>query len=257
MMGQKTFTANKSIRRLFSGVLRLVRSTSLVVGLAVMMALMVGVASSALAGTGIGGVFNLGKTNSVNAVTKLAGSVPGASLVVDNNSTGTGVTALDLQVEPGKAPMKVDSQTKVANLNADKLDGKSEADFYAAGSKVADSSHADQADSATSAQNADKLDGMDSTSFGRVLAAGVTGVDLPSIPGNSCQYHLVDPAIGGVDISSDVVLVTPDATLNVGQWSVAAQHSNAHHAFEIQFCNQTASALDPPATAVNWIVFDK
>ena len=129
MMGQKTFTANKAIRRLFSGVVRLVRSTSLVVGLAVMMALMVGVASSALAGTGIGGVFNLGKTNSVNAVTKLAGSVPGASLVVDNNSTGSAATALDLQVEPGKAPMKVNSGTKVANLNSDTLDGIDSAAF--------------------------------------------------------------------------------------------------------------------------------
>jgi hypothetical protein len=124
MMGQKTLTKNKSIRRLFSGVLRLVKSTSLVVGLAVMMALMVGVASSALAGTGIGGVFNLGKTNTVNAVTKLAGIVPGASLVVDNNSTGSAATALNLQVEAGKAPMKVNSPTKVENLNADQVDGK-------------------------------------------------------------------------------------------------------------------------------------
>jgi hypothetical protein len=38
----------------------------------------------------------------------------------------------------------------VSNLNADLVDGKSDTDFYAAGSKVADS---------------DKLDGLDSTNF--------------------------------------------------------------------------------------------
>ena len=46
--------------------------------------------------------------------------------------------------------MKMDSQAKVANLNADKIDGKSDTDFYAAGSKVAD---------------ADILDGKYSNSF--------------------------------------------------------------------------------------------
>jgi hypothetical protein len=91
--------------------------------LAVVVALTLLCGSTALAGTGVGGVFNLGKTNAVNAITKLAGSVPGASLVVDNNSTNSAATALDLQVEPGKAPLKVNSQAKVANLNADKVDG--------------------------------------------------------------------------------------------------------------------------------------
>jgi hypothetical protein len=125
MMGQKTSAAHKKAitRTLFSGAVRLIRGTSVVVGLAVMMALMVGAASSALAGTGVGGVFNLGKTNTVNAITKLVGGVPGAGLVVDNNSTDPAATALNLKVEPGKAPMKVDSQTKVDNLNADTVDG--------------------------------------------------------------------------------------------------------------------------------------
>jgi hypothetical protein len=85
--------------------------------------------STALAGNGVGGVFNLGVTNTVNALTKLTGSVAGSSLVIDNNSTGTGATALNLQVEAGKAPMKVNSGTKVTNLNADKIDGKDSTDF--------------------------------------------------------------------------------------------------------------------------------
>jgi len=93
------------------------------VGLAVILALTVGVVSTALAGTGAGARFNLGTTNTVNAVSTLVGSVAGPSLLIDNNSTNAAATALDLQVEAGKTPMKVNSDTKVANLNADKLDG--------------------------------------------------------------------------------------------------------------------------------------
>jgi hypothetical protein len=33
-------------------------------------------------------------------------------------------TAVELRVEPGKVPMDVDSGTKVANLNADEVDGE-------------------------------------------------------------------------------------------------------------------------------------
>jgi hypothetical protein len=97
--------------------------------LAVAAALTLGTASAALAGSGVGGVFNLGKTNTVNAITTLVGSVTGPSLRLDNNSTNSAATALDLQVEPGKTPMKVNSTTKVANLNADMVDGKDPAEF--------------------------------------------------------------------------------------------------------------------------------
>jgi hypothetical protein len=97
--------------------------------LAVAAALTLGTASAALAGSGVGGVFNLGKTNTVNAITTLVGSVSGPSLRIDNNSTNSAATALDLQVEPGKTPMKVNSPTKVANLNADRLDDKSAEDL--------------------------------------------------------------------------------------------------------------------------------
>ena len=138
------------------------RATTFMVGLAVILALTVGLASTALAGTGIGARFDLGKVNTVNAVTKLVGSVAGPTLEIDNNSADAGATALDLQVEAGKAPMKVNSSAKVANLNSDELDGKSDTDFYAAGSKVADSSHADFA---TNAQNAYTLNGKGSNAF--------------------------------------------------------------------------------------------
>jgi hypothetical protein len=109
-------------------VLWLGRATTFLVGLAVILALSVGLASAALAGTGVGAAFNLGKTNTVSAISTLAGSTSSSMLKVDNNGTGT---ALDLRVGPSTtpadqktiAPMKVDSQAKVANLTVDRVDG--------------------------------------------------------------------------------------------------------------------------------------
>lgn len=98
-------------------------------GLAMIVALVLGMATTALAGTGVGARFDLGKINTVNAVSTLVGSVAGPTLRVDNDSTGAGATALDLQVEPGKPPMTVNSNAKVSNLNADQLDGFDQSQF--------------------------------------------------------------------------------------------------------------------------------
>jgi hypothetical protein len=62
-------------------------------GVAVMIALTVGLATTALAGTGVGALFNLGKTNTASAISSLVGSVAGPSLKIDNTSTGVGATA--------------------------------------------------------------------------------------------------------------------------------------------------------------------
>ena len=139
------------------------RATSTMVGLAIMLALVMGVATTALAGTGIGATFNLGKVNSVNAVSKLVGSVAGSSLQIDNNSADANATALDLQVEPGKDPMKVNSSAEVENLNVDQVDGQSASEFL---------------EKFEAASNSNLLDGKDSTDFAgavepiKVVAAG-------------------------------------------------------------------------------------
>ncbi len=44
-------------------------------------------------------------------------------LQLTNNNAGANDTALDLQVQSGEAPMGVNSNAKVNNLNADQLDG--------------------------------------------------------------------------------------------------------------------------------------
>ena len=117
------------IRSTVSKVMWVGRATVFLVGLAVILALLFGAATTALAGTGVGATFNLGKTNSVGALSSLVGSTASSMLKIDNNGAGT---ALDLRVGPSTTlpsfkatpPMKVDSGARVTNLNADQLDGK-------------------------------------------------------------------------------------------------------------------------------------
>ena len=108
----------------------------------VVCALVGGLGSVALAGSGVGAVFNLGKTNSVNAKSSLTGSsatpllnvvnahgvgVMGQSKIATqpaleglNTSGGPGGAFV---VNSGVAPFTVSNATKVTNLNADLLDG--------------------------------------------------------------------------------------------------------------------------------------
>jgi hypothetical protein len=60
-------------------------------------------------------------------------------LQLTNSNTIAGATALGLNVAAGHAPFTVNSGAKVANLNADKLDGADSTGFYQTGSTVADS----------------------------------------------------------------------------------------------------------------------
>jgi hypothetical protein len=116
-------------RIIFGKVMWVGRATIFLVGLAVILALTVGLASAALAGTGVGATFNLGNTNTVNALSSLVGSVAGPALTVDNNSSVAGATALRLEVEPGKPPMTVNSTAEVHGLNVDSLDSRNSSEF--------------------------------------------------------------------------------------------------------------------------------
>jgi hypothetical protein len=147
--------------------------------------------SSALAGSGVGGVFNLGVSNSVDAKTTLTGASSGIQLEVKNTNaagrnglavtsassyptgtftnTGTGPAGA-FTANAGIAPFTVNSPAKVANLNADRLDGLDSTAFLTAGTK---------------AKDADMLDGLDSNSFTQGFASRVSYVKrtLPNAPG--------------------------------------------------------------------------
>ncbi len=201
------------------------RTASMVFGLALVLALVVGVGSTALAHTGVDTkLFHLGHNNPVAALSKLTGNLTSAVFQVTNTSTANTTqnataigatnnsvsspamratnagygTALELNVACNPfasacfkpAPMKVNSETKVANLNADQLDGQDSTAFLGANQKAADSElldgknasefaadanqngKADAAEQADNAGNADKVDQLDSTAL-------LPGGDLP------------------------------------------------------------------------------
>jgi hypothetical protein len=107
----------------------------------------------ALGGVGVaatGGNFILGQSNTAGAKTSLSAQINGKALDITNNNTGSSATALGLNVASGRPPFAVNSQSKVANLNADKLDGLDSTSFLPKTGKAADSN---------------KLDGQDSTAF--------------------------------------------------------------------------------------------
>lgn len=99
--------------RIFTGIVSVGRATVFAVGLAVVLAVMFGVATTALAAVP-GDPLRLGKINVVNKITTLIKRGPGP--------------ALSLKVGSGP-PLAVNSTGKVANLNADQLDGQDSTAF--------------------------------------------------------------------------------------------------------------------------------
>jgi hypothetical protein len=94
-------------------------------------ALVLIVAGTAVAGSGIGGVFNLGRTNTVNYLTSLVGSYSKLLQVTNSNRLATSIALgvrsyygvpLQLIGPTTKPPMTVNSGVKVSNLNVDRLD---------------------------------------------------------------------------------------------------------------------------------------
>jgi hypothetical protein len=93
----------------------------------------------ALGGTGLATTqgFILGTTNSVDSASKVTNVKPDSTqntitsplLTLENLTTGTGATAVALNVASGHAPFTTNSATKVTNLNADEVDGLHSSSF--------------------------------------------------------------------------------------------------------------------------------
>jgi hypothetical protein len=122
------------------------RATVFLVGLAVILALVVGVASTALAANGQNFIIGNGLPDTLKNIatlpTKLTmqGTASGPALQVTQQSTNSGAKGIGVTVPAGKAPMTVNSTAgKATNLNADKLDGQDSTGFLAANGKAADS----------------------------------------------------------------------------------------------------------------------
>jgi hypothetical protein len=118
------------LKTIFKRVVWLARGTSIVLGLAVMLALVFGVSTMALAAVP-GDPFKLGKKNTVDNLSQLVGSVDNAMLRITNDNAGTSAAALELQVKQDKPPITVnDAAGTATGLSADELDGKDSTQIF-------------------------------------------------------------------------------------------------------------------------------
>lgn len=160
----------------------------------------------------------LGQPNSAAAPTALTAPVAGPAFELSNAGGNSAATALSLNVASGHPPLTVNSDSKVASLNADKLDGVDSSGFYAAGSKVSDSQHADTASG---------------------LSCNACVSDSQVSPGLMKRVHWVGDfgqsssfTIGAMELKvecndSDISLGTIDRDPN-GKWAIATVSYNSY-----------------------------
>jgi hypothetical protein len=90
-------------------------------------------ATAAIAGTGVGGIFNLGQTNTVNGTSTLTGSEAAPGLAVTNPNTGAGATALSLSTAATKPNLSVSNSVQIAKLNSNYVQGYARSDLARVG----------------------------------------------------------------------------------------------------------------------------
>ena len=191
------------------------RATSAVVGLAIVLALVVGVASAAVGANGQN--FILGQLNKATAKTQLNGNVSGGpALQVNNTNTNAGSRALQLGVAQNKPPIVVNASAgKAANLNADEVDGNDSSEIGINGLERVFKSSALNSDSPKSA-NA-------SCPLGKVVIG--TGFHMNDgkriVSGNQEETDLlIDDLVAG-ETSVNVIVYEEEPT--EASWSVVAQ----------------------------------
>jgi hypothetical protein len=191
-------------RSALSKVMWVGRATVFLVGLAVILAMVMGLASAALSATGDN--FILGQPNSADAPTTLVGKIVDttkSALVLKNPNGGS---ALQLQVDGGVAPLKVNAAAgKATNLDADKVDGQEASSFLPANAKAADS---------------DTLDDIDSTGFVRSQA---NALDMAPGVNNGEVLRFFNP---NVILDIDVFYSCPSNLSNNGSLNIVNRSSS-------------------------------
>jgi hypothetical protein len=153
-----------------------------------------------------GGNFILGKSNTASSKSTLSAPIADKALTVTNNSTKAGATALGLNVASGHPPFGVNSATKVANLNADQVDGQSSTAF----GQVRDFSHTIAAASA-GPPPFDMLTfrGLTLSSEGRIISGPLLECDLEATTTDAGQ---IDNAWTFEGTSSTTALASGNST---------------------------------------------
>lgn len=232
------------------------RATVFLVGLAVILALLFGVASTALGANGK--PFLLGKRNVASAVSTLVKQEPGP--------------ALRLQVGSGP-PLAVNSGARIANFNADKLDGQDSTGFLqngaVAGGDLSGSYPnpeiaADAVDSAEIATNAvgapelnnDLQNSIDENDIARggvglsELASSGFGVifDPPTIADGDCIEHF--ETLGLTNLG-EVAIAGPQRSLDdLGSGVFTVPTVVGHEGeYVIKICNESGVSVNLPSTS--------
>jgi hypothetical protein len=197
----------KTTKKVLSRIWWLGRGTATTMGVAVMLAVVLGVGTTALAAVP-GDPFKLGRTNSIEVMSTLVGSASGTLLRINNNGSGP---ALDLRVEEGEAPMNVNSTTRVNGLNADQIDGKDSAAFVPADTYVE-----------------------------RNIVEGEGGGLIESTTAFCDQGDVL--LGGGFDVSADDTVITSEAFSDRSGWSVGIKDNGIN---TVSFAEAICADLPP------------
>jgi hypothetical protein len=205
---------------------RLTRATSIVVGLAVMVGLVAGIASLAVAQKSPSG----GTTAS--PLLKGVENVAATTTTLINSGTGP---AMSMRVQPGNPPLTVNTEAGTAtNLSADEVDGKDATAFVSAtNGKAPDSDKLDGKDSTeflgatAKAADSDSLDGRDSTEF---LGATAKATDSDKLDGkDSSDFAPAGTATAftartdSVTIPDDGIVVVVSKNVPAGSYAINAK----------------------------------
>lgn len=150
------------------------------VGLAVILALVFGQASTASAHKGYKGLFHPNHSNLGKALTQLVGTLSSPLLKIDNNGTGP---ALQLEAGVNQLPLVVNGDSETAtNLSADKLDGKNSTEIGVNGWQTVVSN---------SALNSDSPKGATASCPSGKIAVGI-GYDFADDTSGSAPNEMTD-----------------------------------------------------------------
>lgn len=207
-------------------------------------------AQAAFAGTGVGAIFNLGRTNSVNGATTLTGTTAGSQLQVTNKSTSSSAFGLSITTSTARPPLKVNSQKVVTNLNSNFLQGKRASDFLAAtgtaanASKLGGKAPADYLLATGTAADADKLGGVAADEY-------VSGCPLLTGLGEVWGYNPWAGAQVGGSVAARAEVKSPTGTLSangvIAGWTCSGGPVWAEKVGTGQYCvvlDPTVSVLD-------------
>jgi hypothetical protein len=172
----------------------------------------------ALAGTtyaATGGNFILGSPNSATSTTALSSGTTGPALRVTSTNTAAGSSALNLNVPTGRPPLTVNSGIKVANLNADKLDG---------------------------------LDSASLITTSKLRRFNFEA-SIPTVFANFCDVG----EITGLNLRNNHLVLTPERESTAVALQYTVEYSSASNSAFIKACNLTGNPISGQTTRFNLV----